>query len=153
MKAKIKIFLENKIVDSFLIILIILNFILFIFQTDSNFYDHFQKYINNFESLSILIFTIEYFLRILTIDKFDVFDPEAYKTEVNTYINEAKKDILTLDKFDVFDAGAYKQELQTIANEVTNKMSVFDGLTEIDLDELKAQIKAEILAELNGAGA
>lgn len=76
MKAKIKIFLENKIVDSFLIILIILNFILFIFQTDSNFYDHFQKYINNFESLSILIFTIEYFLRILTIDKFqDIFKP------------------------------------------------------------------------------
>ena len=90
---------------------------------------------------------------ILTIDKFDVFDPEAYKTEVNTYINEAKKDILTLDKFDVFDAGAYKQELQTISNEVTNKMAVFDQLTEINLDELKAQIKAEILAELNGAGA
>ena len=90
---------------------------------------------------------------ILTIDKFDVFDPEAYKTEVNTYINEAKKDILTLDKFDVFDAGAYKQELQTIANEVTNKMSVFDSLTEIDLNELKAEIKAEILAELNKAGA
>ena len=89
---------------------------------------------------------------ILTIDKFDVFDPEAYKVEVNTYVNEAKKDLLTIDKFDVFDAGAYKQELQTIANEVTNKMSVFDSLTEIDLDELKAQIKAEILTELNGAG-
>ena len=96
---------------------------------------------------------------ILTIDKFDVFDPEAYKNEVNTYVNEAKKDLLTIDKFDVFDAEAYKQELQTIANEVTNKMSVFDGLTEIDLNELKAQLKAEILAELrtvvsaDGAGA
>lgn len=96
---------------------------------------------------------------ILTIDKFDVFDSEAYKVEVNTYINEAKKDILTLDKFDVFDAGAYKQELQTISNEVTNKMAIFNELTEIDLDELKAQIKAEILAELrtvasaDGAGA
>ena len=32
-------------------------------------------------------------------------------------------------------------------------MAIFNELTEIDLDELKAQIKAEILAELNGAGA
>ena len=67
--------------------------------------------------------------------------------------------MLTIDKFDVFDARAYKQELQTIADEVTNKMSVFDGLAEIDLNELKAQLKAEILAELrtvasaDGAGA
>ena len=96
---------------------------------------------------------------ILTIDKFDTFDTRAFKSEVNVFINEAKKDILTIDKFDVFDTRAYKQELQTIANEVTNKMLVFDGLTEIDLNELKAQLKAEILAELrtvasaNGAGA
>ena len=89
---------------------------------------------------------------ILTLDKFDEFDTEAYKNEVNTYINEAKKDLLTIDKFDAFDTRVYKQELQAIANEVTNKMSVFDGLTEIDLNELKAEIKAEILAELNRAG-
>ena len=58
------------------------------------------------------------------------------------------------DDFDEFDTGAYKGELQTIADEVKNKMSVFDNLTELDLDELKAQlkteIKAEILAELRG---
>ena len=90
---------------------------------------------------------------VLTVDKFDTFDPKAHEARVNAFIDEAKKDLLTIDKFDVFDAGAYKQELQTIANEVTNKMLVFDGLTEIDLNELKAQLKAEILAELNGAGA
>ena len=96
---------------------------------------------------------------ILTIDKFDVFDTRAFKSEVNAFINEAKKDVLTVDRFDAFDTRAYKQELQTIANEVTNKMSIFNELTEIDLNELKAQIKAEILAELrtvasaNGAGA
>ena len=87
----------------------------------------------------------------------DEFDTEAYKDGVNAFINEAKKDVLTIDKFDTFDTGAYKGELQTIADEVKNKMSVFDNLTELDLDELKAQlkaqIKAEILAELNGAGA
>ena len=96
---------------------------------------------------------------VLTVDRFDTFDTRAYEAKVDTFIDEAKKDILTIDKFDVFDTRTYKQELQTIANEVTNKMSVFDGLTEIDLNELKAQLKAEILAELrtvasaDGAGA
>ena len=90
---------------------------------------------------------------VLTIDRFDAFDTKAYEARVNTFIDEAKKDILTLDKFDAFDTNAYKKELRTIADEVTNKMSIFNELTEIDLNELKAQLKAEILAELNGAGA
>ena len=54
-------------------------------------------------------------------------------------------------ELDEFDTNAHKKELRTIADEVTNKMSIFNELTEIDLDELKAQIKAKILAELNGA--
>lgn len=90
---------------------------------------------------------------VLTIDRFDAFDTNAYEAKVNAFIDEAKKDILTIDKFDAFDTGAYRGELQTIADEVTNKMAIFNELTEIDLDELKEQIKAEILAELNGAGA
>ena len=87
----------------------------------------------------------------------DEFDTEAYKDGVNAFIAEAKKEVVTLGELDEFDTEAYKGELQTIADEVKNKMSVFDNLTELDLDELKAQlkteIKAEILAELNGAGA
>ena len=83
----------------------------------------------------------------------DAFDPRAYEARVNTFIDKAKKDVLTIDKFDAFDPNAYKKELRTIASEVTNKMSIFNELTEIDIDELKAQIKAEILAELRGAGA
>ena len=84
----------------------------------------------------------------------DEFDTQAYKGEVNAFINEAKKEVVTLGQLDEFDTNAYKQELQTIANEVTNKMAVFDGLSELDLNELKAQLKtelkAEILAELRG---
>ena len=57
-------------------------------------------------------------------------------------------------ELDVFDTQAYKSELNAIADEVKNKMAVFDGLSELDLNELKAQIKdelkAEILAELRG---
>ena len=56
-------------------------------------------------------------------------------------------------ELDEFDTNALKKELRTIADGVTNKMSIFNELTEIDIDELKAQIKAGILAELRGAGA
>ena len=84
----------------------------------------------------------------------DEFDTQAYKGEVNAFITEAKKEVVTLVQLDEFDTNAYKQELQTIANEVTNKMAVFDGLSELDLNELKtqlkAELKAEILAELRG---
>ena len=84
----------------------------------------------------------------------DEFDPKAHEARVNTFIDKAKKDVLTIDKFDAFDPNAYKKELRTIADEVTNKMAIFNELTEIDLDELKTQlkmeIKTEILAELRG---
>ena len=76
MKEKIQKFLENKYVDNFLISLILLNFILFIFQTDMNFYHKYKDYINIFEFCSIIIFTIEYFLRILSLQSFkELFKP------------------------------------------------------------------------------
>ena len=57
-------------------------------------------------------------------------------------------------ELDEFDTQAYKSELNAIADEVKNKMAVFDGLSELDLNELKtqlkAELKAEILAELRG---
>lgn len=75
-KQKIRNFLENKYVDDFLIGLIILNFAVFIFQTDANFYSRFQVYINKFELISIIIFTVEYFLRVISLEKFkDLFKP------------------------------------------------------------------------------
>ena len=63
-------------------------------------------------------------------------------------------DFALKSELDVFDTQAYKSELNSIADEVKSKMAVFDGLSELDLNELKAQIKdelkAEILAELRG---
>ena len=85
---------------------------------------------------------------VLTVDKFDAFDPRAHEAKVNTFIDKAKKEVVTLGQLDAFDPNAHKKELQTIANEVTNKMSVFNELTELDLDELKTQLKTEIKAEL-----
>lgn len=76
MKKIINNFLENKYVDSFLIGLILLNLIVFIFQTDVNFYNSYKFYINKFELISIIIFTIEYFLRVSTLPGLkDLFKP------------------------------------------------------------------------------
>lgn len=76
MKQQIRKFLANKYVDNFLIGLILLNFIIFIFQTDINFYNSFKIYIAKFELVSIIIFTIEYILRIISLEKLkDVFKP------------------------------------------------------------------------------
>lgn len=76
MKQKIRSFLENKYVDNFLIGLIILNFIVFIFQTDIGFYNNFKIYINKLELISIVIFTFEYFLRVISLEKFrEIFKP------------------------------------------------------------------------------
>ena len=57
-------------------------------------------------------------------------------------------DFALKSELDEFDTQAYKGELNAIADEVKNKMAVFDGLSELDLNELKAELKAEILAEL-----
>ena len=76
MKEKLRNFLENAYVDNFLIVLILLNFIIFIFQTDINFYTTFKVYIEKFEFVSIIIFTIEYVLRVISLSKLkDIFRP------------------------------------------------------------------------------
>ena len=76
MKQQIHKFLANKYVDTFLIGLILLNFIVFIFQTDVNFYNSYKIYIAKFELVSIIIFTIEYVLRIISLEKLkDIFKP------------------------------------------------------------------------------
>lgn len=76
MKKRIRQFLENKYVDNFLIALILMNFLVFIFQTDVTFYNHFKVQINKFELCSIIIFTFEYFLRVISLERFkDIFKP------------------------------------------------------------------------------
>lgn len=76
MKRQIKGLLENQFVEKFLIILILLNIFIFIFETDSTFYTNFHHYIQSFELFSIIIFSIEYALRLLTLNKIkDLFKP------------------------------------------------------------------------------
>jgi voltage-gated potassium channel len=76
LKKSIANFLENRYVDNFLTGLILLNLIVFIFQTDVDFYNKFKSLIVEFQFFSIIIFTVEYALRLITLDKFkDIFKP------------------------------------------------------------------------------
>lgn len=75
-KKQINLILNNQYIEQFLINLILLNIFIFIFETDKTFSSHFYLYIKNFELFSIFVFSIEYSLRILTINRVkDIFKP------------------------------------------------------------------------------
>ncbi|MBR2526500.1 ion transporter [bacterium] len=70
MKNTIKNFLDNKFVEYSLMFLIFLNLIAFILQTDVNINNKFNYFFNIFEIFSVAVFTVEYFLRLIIINKF-----------------------------------------------------------------------------------
>ncbi len=70
MKNLIEKFLNNKFVEYSLMILIFLNLIVFILQTDVNINIKFAFFFNVFEIFSVSIFTIEYLLRLILIKNF-----------------------------------------------------------------------------------
>ena len=75
-KSNIKKFLENKFVDYFLIFLIIFNIICLGFETDKTIYLAHKTFFTKVELISVIIFTVEYILRLLSIDKFkNIFQP------------------------------------------------------------------------------
>lgn len=76
MKKQINLVLNNLYFEKFIIIIILLNVFVFVFETDKTFYSNFHSYIQSFELFSVIIFSIEYLLRILTLNKLkEVFKP------------------------------------------------------------------------------
>lgn len=75
-KEKLKQVINNNAVEKFIMVLIILNLITFVLDTMQGFHAMFGDLVHYFEVLSIIIFTIEYICRILTIDRHkDIFKP------------------------------------------------------------------------------
>lgn len=75
-RDKIRHFVENPNVEKFIMLLIILNLLVFVLDTVSTFHSFFNNWIHRFEVVSILIFTIEYILRVITLNKLkDLFRP------------------------------------------------------------------------------
>jgi len=76
MKKKINNFLENEITSKFLIFLILTNLVIFIAITDVDFRHKYSTLIAYIELVSVLIFSVEYILRVIVLDKFkDIFKP------------------------------------------------------------------------------
>ena len=71
---KISNLLENKYFEIAIIVLIALNVIIFVLQTDVNIETKLHKFFSAIETFSIAVFSIEYILRIVTIKRFkDIF--------------------------------------------------------------------------------
>lgn len=70
MKKLIEKFLNNKFVEILLLVLIFLNLIAFILQTDVNINTKYSVFFNVFEVFSVAIFTVEYLLRLIIIKNF-----------------------------------------------------------------------------------
>ncbi len=75
-KDKVSKILNNYIFEKFIIILILLNLLVFVLDSLQGFHRQFNEFIKNFEFISIIIFTIEYFLRLFVLKNLkDVFKP------------------------------------------------------------------------------
>ena len=75
-KGYLKNFLNNKFVDYFLIFLIIFNIICLGFETDKTIYLTYKTFFSKVELVSVIIFTIEYIMRLVTLDKLkNIFQP------------------------------------------------------------------------------
>lgn len=76
MRNRIKIFLKNKYVDLFLIALIIFNIICLGFETDKEINETYKEFFEKVELISVIIFTIEYLLRLISLEKIkSIFHP------------------------------------------------------------------------------
>lgn len=75
-KTKINQLLNNQIFEKCILTLILLNLIVFILDSMTAFHTVFNDYVRKFEVFSIIIFTIEYILRVLSVKNFkDIFKP------------------------------------------------------------------------------
>lgn len=75
-RAYINKLLNNHTFEKSIMILIFLNLIIFVLDTVSSFHNAFSSYIKAFEVFSIAVFTVEYLLRLFSLEKFkDLFKP------------------------------------------------------------------------------
>lgn len=69
MKKQIDKFLNNKFCEIFLVILIVVNIVCLGFETDKTVYLQYTTLFNQIELVSVIIFTIEYILRLISLEK------------------------------------------------------------------------------------
>ena len=86
---------------------------------------------------------------VLTVDRFDTFNPTAFEEKLLNMLNEGKKELLTVDRFDVFNPRTYEERLDGIIVQARGEFSLMQQLEEVDIEQLKQEIKQMVLAELD----
>ena len=120
MKKKITLILEKS--EKPILILIVLNLVVFILDSMNSFHANFNNYIRRFEIFSIVIFTVEYVLRVLTINNLkDLFKPMMlidFFAVAPFYINSTNTIFLRVLRFSrflrVLKVSRYSQALNNI---------------------------------------
>lgn len=76
MKKTISNFLNNRVCEIFLVIIIIINIVCLGLETDKTIYLHYKTLFSQIEIISVTIFTIEYILRLISLEKLkDALNP------------------------------------------------------------------------------
>lgn len=120
MKKKIIQILEKS--EKPILILIVLNLFVFMLDSMNSFHANFNNYIRRFEIFSIVIFTVEYVLRVLTINNLkDLFKPMMlidFFAVAPFYINSTNTIFLRVLRFSrflrVLKVSRYSQALNNI---------------------------------------
>lgn len=127
MKKKIIQILEKS--EKPILILIVLNLVVFILDSMNSFHANFNNYIRRFEIFSIVIFTVEYVLRVLTINNLkDLFKPMMlidFFAVAPFYINSTNTIFLRVLRFSrvlrIAKIGRYSQALENIISAFKSK--------------------------------
>ena len=112
-----------------ILILIVLNLVIFILDSMNFFHTNFNNYVRKFEVFSIGIFTIEYLLRVLTINNFkDLFKPMMlidFFAVTPFYLNSTNTIFLRVLRFSrvlrIAKIGRYSQALDNIISAFKSK--------------------------------
>ena len=125
MKKQIDNFLNNKICEMFLVIIIIINIICLGFETDKTIYLHYKTLFNQIELISVIIFTIEYILRLISMQKLkDALKPlmiiDLFAI-LPFYLPLKGLDLRILRTFRMFKLARYFDALQMIGKVIYRK--------------------------------
>lgn len=127
MKKKITLILEKS--EKPILLLILLNLVVFTLDSMSFFHTNFNDYVRRFEVFSIVIFTIEYVLRVLTINSVkDLFKPMMlidFFAVAPFYLSSTNTIFLRVLRFSrvlrIAKIGRYSQALENIISAFKSK--------------------------------
>lgn len=131
MKTKITKLLNNNKFETFIMSLIILNLLVFVLDSISAFHILFSRYITIFEFISVLIFTVEYIARVVSLNRLaDIFKPMMLIDFFAVFpyyfsfwtVNTVFLRIFRLSRlFRIFKLGRYSQAVDNIVKGIKSK--------------------------------